>query len=206
MSSNNIQKFSSIQKPRVMMLDIDDTLLVWTRDARGWAAPRAAEFVHWALEHFEVRWLTMWCPSGRLQPEGAVELSNRFNKKVLPETFYNIRNPKSFVGSKVEGIDFEDPRPWVWVEDGLLSNEQYQLKSMGVFDNFYKTNVSHNSVMLQKTWRLLADKFDLPKPATPYLTTVDYPLALIQEDASVQSMIDKLISRYAKDIGKDDTR
>lgn len=175
-------------KPRLMYLDVDDTLLVWTNDIGGFAAPRAAEFMHWALEHFEVRWLTMWCPSGRLQPHGAEELSYRFNYKVSAEIFLNIHNPKMFQQDKTVGVDFDDPRPWVWVEDGLIPTEEYLLKANGTWNNFYKTNVTHDRRMLQKTWRLLAERFNLPggpqspTPDTPYSIEMDIPFSLLTVD------------------------
>lgn len=175
-------------KSRILYLDVDDTLLVWTNDFVGFAAPRAADFVHWALEHFEIRWLTMWCPSGRLQPHGAEELSYRFNNKVSAETFYSIYNPRMFQQDKSAGIDFDDPRPWVWVEDGALPNEERVLKSKGLWTNFYKTNVTHDRRMLQKTWRLLAERFDLPggpptpTPDDPYSIEMDMPLIILSND------------------------
>lgn len=171
-----------------MYLDIDDSLLVWTNDIGGFAAPRAAEFMHWALEHFEVRWLTMWCPSGRLQDYGAEELSYRFNYKVSKETFFDIHNPKMFWQDKTDGVDFDDPRPWVWVEDGLIPSETALLKQKGLHDNFYKTNVSHDRRVLQKTWRLLAERFNLPggpvSPTvdTPYSTEMDIPFSVLSVD------------------------
>jgi hypothetical protein len=182
----------SEQKSRVMYLDVDDTLLVWTNDFVGFAAPRAAEFMYWALEHFEVRWLTMWCPSGRLQPHGAEELSYRFNYKVSQETFFNIYNPKMFWQDKTDGVDFEDPRPWVWVEDGLIRVEEDLLKRRNLWNNFYKTNVTHDRRMLQKTWRLLAERFNLPggpvspTPDTPYSIEMDMPL-LVMTNADIMN-------------------
>lgn len=181
-------------KKRILYLDIDDTLLVWTNDIGGFAAPRAADFVHWALEHFEIRWLTLWCPSGRLQPHGAEELSYRFNYKVSKEIFASIHNPRMFQEmNKADGIDFDDPRPWVWVEDGALSNEQYILKSKGLWNNFYKTNVSQDRRMLQKTWRLLAERFNLPgapnqpTPDIPYSIEMDIPFSTLSVEEIINN-------------------
>jgi hypothetical protein len=60
----------------VLYLDVDDTLIMWN-DAHpyGKAAPWAREFVLWAVEHCEVRWLTMWCPAGRMAPHREAELA-----------------------------------------------------------------------------------------------------------------------------------
>jgi hypothetical protein len=57
-----------MQKYRpVLYLDLDDTLLTWAA-SRPLAAPGAREFVLWALEHYEIRWLTRWCPTGSWSP------------------------------------------------------------------------------------------------------------------------------------------
>ena len=182
-SQNNIQGAQSIQKPRVMYLDCDDTLIVWTNSVAGYGAPRAADFVNWALEHFEVRWLTMWCPSGRMRREGAEELSYRFGGKIAPEVFGNIVNPNGFIDLKTEGIDFNDPRPWVWVEDGMVLKERMFLEDKRLTHNFYPSNVSRNVVALQKTWRLLAERFELPGgPDKKYSLELDKPTELITVD------------------------
>ena len=166
-----------------MYLDVDDTLIVWTNDIGGFGAPRSADFINWALEHFEVRWLTMWCPSGRMRMEGAEELSYRLAGKIAPEIFKNIVNTKQFIGRKTEAIDYDDPRPWVWVEDRILPNEKMELENRKLIDNFYPTNVSTNIVALQKTWRLLAERFELPGgPDKTYSKELDQPTLLLTVD------------------------
>lgn len=173
-------KIDSIQKPRVMYLDIDDSIIVWTNQIMGFGAPRSADFINWSLEHFEVRWLTMWCPSGRLRQEGADELSYRLGGKISPDVFRSISNPKNFINNKTEGIDFADPRPWVWVEDGMVFDEKCILDARGMSKNFYPTNVSQNIMVLQKTWRLLAERFDLPGgPDKNYSKEMDQPKVII---------------------------
>jgi hypothetical protein len=175
------------QKPRVMYLDMDDTLLVWTSDIHGYAAPKAAEFLQWAMEHFEVRWLTMWCPDGRMEESQTEELSYRFNYKLDKSVFSTIYNPTSFINSKCEGIDFSDPRPWVWVEDGVMPKERMELNNRNLMGNFYSTNVTHNRVVLQSTWRKIAERFELPHPVTyPYETNVDMPIQLLKVDDIIE--------------------
>jgi len=174
------------EKTRVLYLDVDDTLLVWTNRALGFAAPRATEFVQWALEHFEVRWLTMWCPSGRMREAGCKELSYRFNYTITPEQFASIRNPRNFVGLKTEGIDFDDPRPWVWVEDGILPKEKIVLQDRGLVHNFYPAHVTRNIVELQSAWRKIAKRFELPSPPNPYHTTIQFPDKILTDEEMVK--------------------
>lgn len=172
---NTIDVNNAIQKPRVMYLDVDDTLLIWTNNHLGVAAPRAAEFINWSLDHFEVRWLTMWTLSGKMPTDRAQELSDRFGHTIEPKIFeYHIENPNSFSSFKTSGIDFDDPRPWVWVEDGILLKERQILESHKAYHNFYKTNVTLNVVELQRTWKLLAMRFQLPFPYTEYTKEVFY--------------------------------
>jgi hypothetical protein len=163
-------------KPRVMYLDIDDVLLVWSPNHRGYAAPKAKEFIHWAKEHFEVRWLTMWAPSGKLSQKGAEELAYRFGYTMKLEEFLEIENPNAFfAGAKTYGIDFDDDRPFVWLDDKCTPMERHVLQEHGKFGNYYKTNVTSNFMHLQATWNKLAKRFDLPKPTYPYSKELTLP-------------------------------
>lgn len=166
-------------KSRVAYLDVDDTILIWSNDYAGTPAPRAKEFILWLNEHFEIRWLTMWATSGTMSDEGAKSLSDKFNGELSAEFFKSIVNPKGFWNDtmwKTNGIDFNDSRPWIWIEDHLIDKEYKELASRGKLKNFYKTNVSHNIVMLQKTWKQIAKDFNLPTPYdfSYYSKTIEY--------------------------------
>jgi len=178
------------QKPRLMYLDVDDTLLVWNRLSTlpsGFPAPRAAEFITWALEHFEVRWLTMWCPSGIMDDGSARELAYRFNNKILADEFKSIQNPKAFeMKYKTDAIDFDDPRPWVWVEDDTLTHEEDLLRGRNLYHNFYPTNVSIDPVRLQQTWRMLANRFELPGAPDEDSTDVELPSVILTHSDIIQ--------------------
>jgi hypothetical protein len=103
----------------VLYLDIDDTLLTYRH---GWpeAAPGAHEFLLWALEHFEIRWLTRWCPGGEMEDTLLGEL-----RKMIPleqETAGAIRGFSwEFSNSKLDGIAWLEhsvlERPFLWLED-----------------------------------------------------------------------------------------
>jgi hypothetical protein len=182
----------SVLKPRVMYLDCDDTLLVWTNKIPGFAAPMAAEFVKWSMEHFEIRWLTMWCPGGRMNQQGCEELSYRFGSTIHPDVFRSFCNPRRFISKKTDAIDFDEPRPWVWVEDGMLYPEKMEMYSRRADNNFYPTNVSNNVVMIQSTWRKLAKRFNLPGvPPTPFKTKMDIPITPLT--------VEELCNKYRRD-------
>lgn len=163
----------------ILYLDIDDTLIIWSLKVDGYGAPMVNEFIKWALEHFEVRWLTMWCPSGELSNEGAQELSYRTGEIIDPEVFVNIKNPKGFINNKTDAIDFDEVRPWVWVEDAMVYREKMEMIARVKDDNFYPTNVSQNVMALQVTWNKLAKRFDLPKCPYPYSKTISKPTILL---------------------------
>ncbi len=177
-----MQDTSLQNKSRVLYLDIDDTLIVWSATHKGFGAPQVDKFIKWALEHFEVRWLTMWCPSGILRRHGCDELSYRLGNAVSPEILQSIKNPNSFTNSKCQGIDFDDPRPWVWVEDDMVPIERQYIEQRGLVHNFYKTNVSRDVTALQVTWKKLAHKFNLPGYDTmPYSKKVIYPKVILSD-------------------------
>lgn len=160
----------------VMFLDIDDTLLIWG-EIGGFAAPGAVEFMRWAVQHWEVRWLTMWCPSGRLEPHGAAELSYRFGHQLPPEFFQAIVNPHGWFREKRRSIsDAELTRHWVWVEDGLHF-------SLGPYRHrFYQCNVTEDPLALQKTWLRLAERFDLPRPPEPWAERPIFPPIILSNN------------------------
>lgn len=64
-----------MQKP-VLYLDVDGVLWDLPRDVNGKhcastpiGAKGVREFIHFALEHFEVRWCTTWAMGGYMRPE-----------------------------------------------------------------------------------------------------------------------------------------
>lgn len=178
-------------KPRVLYLDVDDTLLVWTNEHGGRAAPKAKEFIEWADQHLEVRWLTAWCPSGKMQRARAEELAEKFSHKVPPEFFERFTNPKHWIDEKTKAVDFNDPRPWVWVEDRLLTTETKFMQDNRYIDNFYACNVTTNRMVLQSVWRKLAKKFDLPGGPT-------MPFDRYMEPDPQQIAVDNLIDKISK--------
>jgi hypothetical protein len=146
----------------VLYLDVDDTLIMWN-DAHpyGKAAPWAREFVLWAVEHCEVRWLTMWCPAGRMAPHREAELALLLGVPV--ETLDGIRGIDfADTFDKTDGIDWEEHargRPWIWVEDDLPSREVAKLRGRGAIHHYHATNVSRDAGALGRTFYRLQHLF-----------------------------------------------
>lgn len=152
----------------VCYLDVDDTLLMFT-DAickthpEGRAAPDAGAFVLWLLEHYEVRWLTAWCPSGSLQPHGAERLAALLN--IPAAALAAIRNPRQWGTFKPEGID--PSRPFIWIEDDLPPDEIKWLDDRRLYASYLRTNVSRHPEALRLTWRRLQRHRPHLPPAPP---------------------------------------
>lgn len=135
-------------RPPVLYLDIDDTLIVW-HDGRPRAAEGAREFVSWAMERFEVRWLTRWCPEGHM-PSGLLEdFCDLLD--LSPDLLRCVRGG-NWVGnvSKVDGILWLEHivlgRPFLWVEDdyGFGAFERRFLEDHGFSECWLRCNVSED--------------------------------------------------------------
>lgn len=109
---------TSMNAKPVMYLDLDDTILTW---AEGKPAPAEGvrEFLLWALEQFEVRWLTRWARDGCMAPDLVRDLGKLTG--VEPERLREIQGLDWSEGSKLDGIAWVEhvvrDRPFVWIED-----------------------------------------------------------------------------------------
>lgn len=148
----------------ILYLDIDDTLLMWSESrTREWwaehpdgeAAPLTKEFLEWAAQTCEVRWLTSWAMSGTMRDTRLEKLVRLFD---VPESMLlAFDNPLRWGGKrgKLEGINWDEVlegREWAWVEDGLPPSELDYLKEQGFEKNYYYTNVSVRPHDLESTW------------------------------------------------------
>lgn len=133
----------------VLYLDLDDTLIAWP-DGRG-GSPRGArgggDFVRWALERFEVRWLTTWCPDGRMEAGLQGDLARML--AVPAELLADIRGLDwSASRRKLDGIAWMEHvvlrRPFVWLEDeyGFGDRERRFLQAQGLAASHVPVNVS----------------------------------------------------------------
>lgn len=147
----------------VLYLDVDGVLIQFREDRTrlhyqmhkgGFPAERVGDFIRWANANFEVRWLTSWAMCGAMRPVVKTQL-----EAILWESVPNWVNPKGWrSGEKVDGIDFDDPRPWFWLDDETkrdrpLLPEQFR-------NNLIKTNSSVDPKALLRSalaiWGLLS--------------------------------------------------
>lgn len=130
----------------VLYLDLDDTLLSWA-SGRPLAVPAAREFVLWALDCFEVRWLTTWCPTGEMEPGLLRDLGKLLD--IPPDRLGHIRGGHwEGTDSKLNGISWLEhvvlERPFFWVEDdkGVTERERSFLAEHGLERHYHHCNVT----------------------------------------------------------------
>lgn len=165
----------------VLYLDVDDTLMRFPNNPKrykglepfqGLPAPGVEDFLKWAREFCEVRWLTMWATRGTMHPDLEEKLARWL--KVPQALIADWHNPIDWwdtPGSlKTSGINWDEHeagRPWFWIEDEhLMPGEIQILKERKVLRHYHECNVSRNPNALQKVWRRL-----LTRKATQHLWT-----------------------------------
>ena len=141
----------------VLYLDLDDTIIAWPHGRN--ASPRGArgggELLGWALEQFEVRWLTTWCPDGRMAPGLLRDLARMLR---LPlDLLEGIRGLDwSASRCKLDGIAWMEHlvlgRPFVWLEDeyGFGERERRFLRAHGLAESHLAVNVSTDANALAR--------------------------------------------------------
>lgn len=171
----------------VMYLDVDDTLVrhpddpyqediieFYNANPDGGPPNNVKEFLEFAQEHFEVRWLTFWCPNGTMEESRKDDLANIL---AVPRSLIeNIRNPMGFMGArqpsglftatlKTNAIDwdeYEAGREFVWVEDDMMQPMEFQiLRGYKARDNYICCNVSKNPNRLNEVMQILKERYKL---------------------------------------------
>lgn len=160
----------STLKP-VLYLDVDDTVLEFNHQRKahiGQAAPGARAFVQWANEHFEIRPLTMWACSGQFHDGTEIAKLVGMTKEWWEGLRGRPHSQTSWM-DKLDGIDWTEVgmgRPWVWVEDALLTRELRELRRLGMAEHWVECNVSKEPYALYRVMPLLRERFQLPGPST----------------------------------------
>lgn len=144
----------------VLYLDVDDVLVDWAGHTQK-AAVGGRDFLIFALEHFEVRWLTRRCPGGEM-PELLVEELAALHG-LDPALLTPIRGLDwSEGGSKLNGIAWIEHlvlgRAFVWVEDenGVRDLELRVLADAGLTACYHHCNVSTDPQSLVRALARLA--------------------------------------------------
>lgn len=147
----------------MLYLDIDDTLLSWASgEPKG--VPASGRFVQWAMERFEIRWLTKWCPTGQMADELLGDLS-----KMLGVETAQLRGIRGCSwdesGIKVDGIAWLEHavlgRDFAWVEnrEGVSDRDLEVLELAGYADRYFPCNVSEDESALDRAREHLERRF-----------------------------------------------
>lgn len=149
----------------MLYLDIDDTLVGYPDGRRGGPRPAsgAPEFLAWALRRFEVRWLTRWCPTGRMRDDQVRAFSKML--RVEADVVRRIRGLDwTCSETKLDGIAWLEHvvlgRPFLWIEDewGMGERERAFLRDHGFDDYWRHCNVTQNPEALASLHRTLVDR------------------------------------------------
>ena len=106
------------QKHMNVYLDIDGVLLANEENL----ATGAPEFIKYAVEHFDVYWLTTHCMDG--DPAHAIEYLNRASTEDL-RPWLEMFKPVTWSLKKTEAIDFS--KPFLWFDDDCFTGEKIDL-------------------------------------------------------------------------------
>jgi hypothetical protein len=138
----------------VLYLDIDDTLISW-EGGEPHAAVGARDFFLWILDHFEIRWLTTWCPNGTMGEKLLRDLASMI--KVPVHTLREIHGCGwDMTETKLNGIAWLEHlvqgRPFVWLEDdfGFTERERTFLDAHGFLDRYLHCNVTSDRNALSR--------------------------------------------------------
>ncbi len=154
----------------IAYLDVDDTILRHPPGEESVAAPGAADFLRFLARHFEVRWLTRWCPGGTMRPE---QLANLARHLTVPAAeLQAIRNPCQFEDLetpdgfpvKWRALDWDAiaaGRPFVWIENYLTREDEAVLARHGLLDSYIHCDVTADPGRLAEVRRILEDRFGL---------------------------------------------
>lgn len=130
--------------------------------------------MEWALEAFEIRWLTTWCPDGRMSDKLLRDLAKMLQMPV--EVLSGIKGLSwDETKSKLNGIAWLEhlvlDRPFLWLEDdyGFSDRERALLGQFGVLSAYHHCNVSRNPESLIQVAANIRSMMphELPIPTLP---------------------------------------
>lgn len=136
----------------VLYLDLDDTILSWA-DGKPAPGEGVREFLLWALDRFEVRWLTRWARDGRMEPGLLIDLCKLTG--VETARLRGIHGLDWSEGTKLDGIAWAEHvvrgRPFLWLEDDNTgADHQAFLEHHGLGHCFHHCDVTQDPQALRR--------------------------------------------------------
>jgi len=141
------------RKP-VLFLDVDGVLIRYTR-TEALPTPHVKEFLEWAVEHFECRWLTSWAKWGTMEDPHRNTLAGILG--VSTDLLKKLDHTHPWSEDKTQAIDItefdgEAHRLVRWLDDDRMNDERATLKRWGVPEMFIHTDCSKNPDRLKQVW------------------------------------------------------
>jgi hypothetical protein len=140
-----------------MFLDVDGVLWDFP-PGEGFGEPPVAargvsEFFDFAMEHFEVRWLTWWAPTGTMDHQSIYDLSMLIGVPMQVLMEVGSVRPWADRGYKHVALDPDEiqRRPWVWVEDLVHPLDVEWIGQNGHIESLFVTNVLEDRDALVNT-------------------------------------------------------
>lgn len=130
-----------------LYLDMDGVLVDLSDNNGVKLVPCAMEFLEWAIKNFRCHYLTCWDEN---------EIHKIF--PMLPKFDYRnwwIKNGKYGSANKVNGI-IDIRKPFIWLEDGITSEERDTLEKIGRLDCYHYINPMDNMALIK--WKEKWDK------------------------------------------------
>lgn len=127
-------------------LDIDGVLLANEENL----AIGASEFIRYAVDNFDVYWLTTHCMNG--DPAHAIEYIQRTTDENLRPYLEKFK-PTTWSLAKTEAIDFS--KPFLWLDDDCFSGERITLKEHNTFDSWIEVDLAKYPDQLVHEMKLL---------------------------------------------------
>jgi len=132
-------------------LDIDGVLLANEDNL----SEGAAEFIKFAVDNFDVYWLTTHCRHG--DPNRAIEYVQRTTNENLRPWLEKIK-PVVWDFKKTEAIDFS--QSFLWFDDDCYVGEREELYSNAVFDSWIEVDLYKHPNQLKHEIKLLESLLD----------------------------------------------
>ena len=136
---------ATMQKPNIY-LDIDGVILANEENL----SIGAEEFIKYAVENFDVYWLTTHCTESNATH--AINYVMRAGSESLRPHLEKLI-PTSWSDNKTEAIDFS--KPFLWFDDDCYLAEKRDLEANNAFNSWVEVDLRNYPDQLQREIKLL---------------------------------------------------
>lgn len=148
----------------VLFLDVDGVVLGFRDDPatlqvyKDGVVPAEGlwDFLDWAIEHMDCRWLTSWAPWGTMDRPSKEQLIRIIGGDINKLDHFDHDHP--WGSDKTQAIDpteFFGGKLAFWLDDDVCKGEQKDLKRWGLERIFVHTNVFKDPLALMKSWEYI---------------------------------------------------